>query len=142
MMPMASYWIVFTLVRSVWIFHCYQVKIWTVKKGSLRNTLVTKLHFSIFRTEGVNKKPIRVLKVSTKSNTVLFFFLDPFSTKMHSSIKKIQGFHLKQCDYGRSTLLRYEIKEIETFFRIFIICPPVHTFCKKSKGHKKERKMK
>ena len=47
------------------IYHCYQVKIWTVKKGSLCiswyivDTLVTKLHFCIFSTEGVNKKPIR-----------------------------------------------------------------------------------
>ena len=46
-------------------FHCYQVEIWTVKKGSLCifwyivDTLLTQLHFCISSTEGVNKKPIR-----------------------------------------------------------------------------------
>ena len=46
------------------MYQCYQVKILTLKKGSLGifyyivDTLVTKLHFCIFSTEGVNKKPI------------------------------------------------------------------------------------
>ena len=70
--------------------HCYQVNFFTVKKGSLcifwyiMDTLVTKLHFSIFSTEGVNKKTIRYQRGQQKNNT-----LSKGSTKNQYAIKGV-----------------------------------------------------
>ena len=60
-MPMQN---IHTVLPDIWpagILHCYQVKILTLKKGSLGifyyivDTLVTKLHFCIFSTEGQDR---------------------------------------------------------------------------------------